>query len=202
MQPEDRSDGLEHFEDADDEDGNDGDRDGQAVDAPKDIIIKVDLPSSDGEEEQGSDESDDDKEEGADDTTAKPPGRDAKAQGQLPKEKCYDMRKREPIFAGAEGSAWWELAALAGHVHPSVAAMARTLLSGAPVVYDGNPLQDMALTPFLDKFIQKKAKVRIVDSRKGGGSPGEGGCSLSCQNDGREGSERHVKAPRLVLGLL
>jgi len=27
------------------------------------------------------------------------------------------------------------------------------------IVYDGDPLRDMGLTPFLDKFIQKKAKV-------------------------------------------
>jgi ribosome biogenesis protein MAK21 len=71
----------------------------------------------------------------------------------------YDMRKREPQFANAERSCFWELLPLASHAHPSVAAMARTLLAGANVSYDGDPLQDLTLHAFLDKFIQKKAKV-------------------------------------------
>lgn len=48
---------------------------------------------------------------------------------------------------------------LASHVHPSVATMAQTLLSGANIVYDGNPLNDLALTAFLDKFMEKKPKA-------------------------------------------
>lgn len=40
--------------------------------------------------------------------------------------------------------------------------MARTLLSGCPIVYDGDPLRDHNLTSFLDKFIQKKPKVRTL----------------------------------------
>lgn len=71
----------------------------------------------------------------------------------------YDMRKREPQYANAERSCFWELLPLASHAHPSVAAMARTLLAGANVSYDGDPLQDLTLHAFLDKFIQKKAKV-------------------------------------------
>lgn len=47
---------------------------------------------------------------------------------------------------------------LASHVHPSVATMARTLLSGANIVYNGNPLNDLSLTAFLDKFMEKKPK--------------------------------------------
>ncbi|KAL6757303.1 CBF/Mak21 family-domain-containing protein [Haematococcus lacustris] len=77
-----------------------------------------------------------------------------------PRAGCYDMSKREPQFAGAERSCWWELAALAAHSHPSVAAMARTLLAGQCVVYDGDPLKDMALAAFLDKFIAKKPKAQ------------------------------------------
>ncbi len=71
----------------------------------------------------------------------------------------YDMRKREPQYANAERSCFWELLPLASHAHPSVAAMARTLLAGANVSYDGDPLQDLTLHAFLDKFIQKKAKI-------------------------------------------
>lgn len=47
---------------------------------------------------------------------------------------------------------------LAAHTHPSVATMAKTLLSGANIVYNGNPLHDLALPAFLDKFMEKKPK--------------------------------------------
>lgn len=43
-------------------------------------------------------------------------------------------------------------------MHPSVATMAQTLLSGANIVYNGNPLNDLSLTAFLDKFMEKKPK--------------------------------------------
>lgn len=36
--------------------------------------------------------------------------------------------------------------------------MARTLLSGAHIVYGGDPLRDHALVTFLDKFLLKKPK--------------------------------------------
>ena len=46
-------------------------------------------------------------------------------------------------------------------MHPSVAAFARSLLAGAFVSYDGDPLRDLTLTAFLDKFVQRKPKVCI-----------------------------------------
>lgn len=36
--------------------------------------------------------------------------------------------------------------------------MAKTLLSGANIVYNGNPLNDLSLAAFLDKFMEKKPK--------------------------------------------
>ena len=72
----------------------------------------------------------------------------------------YDMEKREPMYARAETSCWWELNVLATNAHPSVAAMSRTLLQGKPIEYDGDPLADMTLTVFLDKWLQKKPKKR------------------------------------------
>ena len=66
---------------------------------------------------------------------------------------------REPLHAGADRVPWWELVPLASHVHPSVAAMARQLLAGAPVVYNGDPLRDLSLGNFLDAFVQRKPKV-------------------------------------------
>lgn len=70
----------------------------------------------------------------------------------------YDPRHREPSYCNADRVSWWELTVLASHVHPSVATMARTLLSGANIVYNGNPLNDLSLTAFLDKFMEKKPK--------------------------------------------
>lgn len=47
---------------------------------------------------------------------------------------------------------------LAAHAHPSVSTMARTLLSGANIVYNGNPLNDLSLIAFLEKLMEKKPK--------------------------------------------
>ena len=69
-------------------------------------------------------------------------------------------RCREPLYARAGRGAWWELTALASAGHPSVAAMARALLAGAPVVYNGDPLRDLATSAFLDAFVQRKPKAR------------------------------------------
>ncbi|XP_073272083.1 protein SLOW WALKER 2 [Primulina huaijiensis] len=70
----------------------------------------------------------------------------------------YNPRHREPNYCNADLVGWWELTVLASHVHPSVAAMARTLLSGVNIVYNGNPLNDLSLGAFLDKFMEKKAR--------------------------------------------
>ncbi|CAK7356462.1 unnamed protein product [Dovyalis caffra] len=70
----------------------------------------------------------------------------------------YDPRHREPSYCNADRASWWELMVLASHAHPSVATMAGTLLSGANIVYNGNPLNDLSLTSFLDKFMEKKPK--------------------------------------------
>ncbi|KAL5708356.1 hypothetical protein ACHQM5_019158 [Ranunculus cassubicifolius] len=70
----------------------------------------------------------------------------------------YDPRHRDPSFCRAERASWWELTALASHAHPSVSTMAKTLLSGANIVYNGNPLIDLSLAAFLDKLMEKKPK--------------------------------------------
>lgn len=62
--------------------------------------------------------------------------------------------------SNADRVGWWELIVLASHVHPSVSTMAKTLLSGANIVYNGNPLNDLSLVAFLDKFMEKKPKER------------------------------------------
>ncbi|XP_057505267.1 protein SLOW WALKER 2-like isoform X1 [Actinidia eriantha] len=70
----------------------------------------------------------------------------------------YNPQHREPSYCNADRVSWWELTVLASHVHPSVATMARTLLSGANIVYNGNPLSDLSLPAFLDKLMEKKPK--------------------------------------------
>lgn len=63
------------------------------------------------------------------------------------------------LNSNADRASWWELMVLSTHVHPSVATMAATLLSGANIVYNGNPLNDLSMTAFLDKFMEKKPKA-------------------------------------------
>ncbi|PKI43812.1 hypothetical protein CRG98_035823 [Punica granatum] len=70
----------------------------------------------------------------------------------------YNPRHREPSYSNADRVSWWELMVLASHAHPSVSTMARTLLSGAHIVYNGNPLNDLSLTAFLEKLMEKKPK--------------------------------------------
>ncbi|XXG53403.1 hypothetical protein AAC387_Pa03g1495 [Persea americana] len=83
----------------------------------------------------------------------------------------YNPQHREPSYSNADRTSWWELVVLASHVHPSVATMARTLLSGAHIVYNGNPLTDLSLAAFLDKFMEKKPKLnRRADGIWHGGS--------------------------------
>lgn len=81
-----------------------------------------------------------------------------------PKSGCYDPRIREPAYSNADRACWWELTALASHFHPSVATMARTLLLGANIVYNGDPLTDLSLGAFIDRFIEKKPKANKKSS--------------------------------------
>lgn len=75
------------------------------------------------------------------------------------------------FLSNADRVSWWELTVLASHVHPSVSTMARTLLSGNNIVYSGDPLTDLSLPAFLDKFMEKKPKGnRIAEGRWHGGS--------------------------------
>lgn len=64
----------------------------------------------------------------------------------------YNPRGRDSCSCNADGVGWWELVVLASHAHPSVAKMAKTLLSGVNIVYNENPLDDLSLDIFFDKF--------------------------------------------------
>eukprot|EP00898_Chlorokybus_atmophyticus_P004404 jgi/Chlat1/4965/Chrsp32S04947 len=147
MQPEDHEDDVERFQDADDGLTNASSKDATSEgDNKRAVAVRIDL-------DEGSSKENDAEENGSAVTRAHVRSRAWPAQG------GYDMKKREPEFSHAENACWWELSCLASHVHPSVAAMSRTLLAGANVVYAGNPLRDLSLAPFLDKFIDKKPKA-------------------------------------------
>jgi ribosome biogenesis protein MAK21 len=81
----------------------------------------------------------------------------ARAEGEAvwPHAENYDMHKRSPQFARAESACLWEMLPLAQHMHPSVSTMAHTLLAGASIIYDGDPLKDLTLLAFLDKFVKR-----------------------------------------------
>ncbi|KAL8118831.1 hypothetical protein AgCh_016360 [Apium graveolens] len=98
----------------------------------------------------------------------------------------YDPRHREPSYCKADCVSWWELTVLAAHAHPSVATMAKTLLSGANIVYNGNPLHDLSLPAFLDKFMEKKPK----QSKWHGGSDIEPAKKLDMSN--------HLIGPEII----
>ncbi|CAL8467747.1 g7285 [Coccomyxa elongata] len=141
MEPEEADDGMEHFVDAPDPD--------------------TDVPTPSGQLEQPEEpNANSGRLADRDASTANGNG----ASSSKPLIGGYDMRKREPLHAGAERVPWWELVALASHMHPSVAAMARSLLAGAPVVYHGDPLRDLSLTAFLDTFVQRKPKAHAKGS--------------------------------------
>ena len=134
-------------------------REGDAVEKFVDIDEGVEI-------EHGKEDDDDDdedhkkkKKKSTSDDARRKEEVEQQQQQQWPLASGYDMRKREPQFANAERSCFWELLPLASHAHPSVAAMARTLLAGTNISYDGDPLQDLTLYAFLDKFIQKKARA-------------------------------------------
>jgi len=85
-----------------------------------------------------------------------------------------DALKRDPAYAGA-GSKLWELAALRTHYHPSVRKFAAAVQSEPrrAVDYGGDPLADLSLQAFLDRFAYrnpKKAKKR-AHARDAGSAP-------------------------------
>ena len=51
---------------------------------------------------------------------------------------------------------------LSKHFHPSVALFASQLLAGTIVSYTGNPLQDFTATRFLDRFVYRNPKQKLI----------------------------------------
>ncbi|KAH9952381.1 CBF/Mak21 family-domain-containing protein [Russula dissimulans] len=73
----------------------------------------------------------------------------------------YDPYKREPQYAHAQSSALWELTSLVHHAHPTVALLARQLLSHEPLTSSPD-LTLYTLTHFLDRFVYKNPKKSVA----------------------------------------
>jgi ribosome biogenesis protein MAK21 len=104
----------------------------------------------------------------------------------------YDPSKRDPQYAHAEHSCLWELLPLSQHAHPSVSAMAKTMLAGVPVQYNGDPLKDFVLSEFLSKFISKKKKPKKV---QGGDSYMQPTAAANAASNMLESFEKRSVAP-------
>ncbi|XP_032678469.1 CCAAT/enhancer-binding protein zeta [Odontomachus brunneus] len=78
--------------------------------------------------------------------------------------KLYDPFCRNPLYAGATKGFNMELTALSKHFHPSVALFANAIIQGNPINYTGDPLEDLTLIRFLDRYVFKNPKK--LDDKK------------------------------------
>ena len=76
----------------------------------------------------------------------------------LDQDDSYDATKRNPLYAHADASCFWELENFTRHYHPSVQNFARQVLAGERIAYQGDPLTDFTIAAFLDKILNKKPK--------------------------------------------
>ncbi|KAK2585564.1 hypothetical protein KPH14_010202 [Odynerus spinipes] len=73
-------------------------------------------------------------------------------------QKPYDPFCRNPLYANAMKSFHAELIPLSKHFHPSVALFANTIIQEKSINYTGDPLQDLTLIRFLDRYVFKNPK--------------------------------------------
>lgn len=78
--------------------------------------------------------------------------------------KAYDPFCRNPLYAGTIKGFNTELEALSRHFHPSVALFANQIIQGEPIKYTGDPLEDLTLIRFLDRYVFKNPKK--LDDKK------------------------------------
>ncbi|KAI9463219.1 CBF/Mak21 family-domain-containing protein [Lactarius psammicola] len=100
-----------------------------------------------------------------------------KAPAPVPEGEGYDPHKREPLYAHAQSSALWELTVLVHHAHPTVALLARQLLSNEPLTSSPD-LALYTLAHFLDRFVYKnpkKAAARGASAMQPSTAGGTGG---------------------------
>ena len=145
--------------------GGDGEEsDDEDEDLPKNLSLdKEDSESEDKEEEEEENEAGN-KQKSKQNGQLKEEGNKKSVDGAW--NTFYDPNKREPEFSNAEKTMLWELRQLGEHYHPSVAKFSQMLLRGEHIVYDGNPLQDMTLMAFLERFSFRNPKKSMSD--KGG----------------------------------
>ncbi|CAG5059919.1 unnamed protein product [Parnassius apollo] len=79
----------------------------------------------------------------------------------------YNPYARNPTFAGAACSAYFELLPLSRHFHPTVKLFAEKLLREQIIQYSGDPLKDFAGIRFLDRFVFKNPKKRTEAQQDG-----------------------------------
>ncbi|XP_012533086.1 CCAAT/enhancer-binding protein zeta isoform X2 [Monomorium pharaonis] len=72
--------------------------------------------------------------------------------------KSYNPFCRNPLYAGAVKGHNTELEALSRHFHPSVAFFANQIIQGKSIEYTGDPLEDLTLIRFLDRYVFKNPK--------------------------------------------
>ncbi|KAH8990280.1 CBF-domain-containing protein [Lactarius akahatsu] len=95
----------------------------------------------------------------------------------------YDPHKREPLYAHAQSSALWELTPLVHHAHPTVALLARQLLSNEPLTSSPD-LTLYTLAHFLDRFVYKNPKKAAA----------RGASAMQPSTAGAAGGVRRVRA--------
>ncbi|XP_031841757.1 nucleolar complex protein 1 [Nomia melanderi] len=77
---------------------------------------------------------------------------------ELSKQKDYDPFYRNPLYAGVTEGLNTELITLSKHYHPSVSLFASTIIEGKFIDYTGDPLEDLSLMRFLDRYVFKNPK--------------------------------------------
>ncbi|KAB7498045.1 CCAAT/enhancer-binding protein zeta [Armadillidium nasatum] len=75
----------------------------------------------------------------------------------------YNSQIRNPLYCGADLLPFWELVYFQKHFHPTVSLFASKLLEQIFVQYSGDPLEDLTLTRFLDRFVQRNPKKIKTD---------------------------------------
>ncbi|XP_063991523.1 CCAAT/enhancer-binding protein zeta isoform X2 [Diachasmimorpha longicaudata] len=70
----------------------------------------------------------------------------------------YDPFAMNPLRSGAVKSSPAELIALYSHFHPSVSLFSQKMIEGKAVDYSGDPLEDLTLIRFLDRYVFKNPK--------------------------------------------
>ena len=78
----------------------------------------------------------------------------------------YLFDARNPLFCNAEFEELWELSLLTEHYHPTVKLFVDNIVSGVPIEYDGDPLQDFTIKHFLDRFAFRNPKSTVSSKKK------------------------------------